>query len=70
MRHVAATEKYVHYDVPDGRVIVSIKVYVDGKFSYRRLKSYSLLVPTYEICDVLKAEHQADTIAYQQMVIW
>lgn len=65
MKSAVAVEKFVHFDVPDGRVIVSIRVYEDDKFLFRRLKSFPLTQPIVDICDEIRGLYDLDVIGYQ-----
>lgn len=65
MKSAVAVEKFVHFDSPEGRVIVSIRVYEDGRFLYRRLKSFPLNQPIHDICDEIRMLYGLDVLGYQ-----
>lgn len=55
-----------HIDPP--KIVVSLRFLKDGRLLAVRMKTYPLVTPIFDICEMLKDEYGADEVNYQPLL--
>ena len=65
---VQVRELGVIEDTSQAKVVVSVRLYEDGRLLSVRMRTFPLTTPIYDLCEMLQDEYGADQVHWQPLL--
>lgn len=65
---VQARELGVIEETSQAKVVVSVRLYEDGRLLSVRMRTFPLITPIYDLCEMLRDEYGADEVHWQPLL--